>query len=347
MRAVYAEKFGGDDWLSNARVGDIDDPKPRSGWAMVRVAAAALNHHDLWTLKGVSSRKLESLQGLGCDAAGTVIAYAGDPPANAPALGSRVVVHAVVGCGNCSRCLDGDELHCSRMAILSDPPLPGTAAELVCVPARNLIALPDSVDFDTAACLPTAYLTAYRLVVTRAGVRAGQTMLVQGAGGGVATAAIQIGVLAGARVLATSRTDERRAWARQLGAAEAFDPALRPHREIAAAAGGEGVDAVIETVGEATWDLSLRSVRSGGTIAVAGATTGSAPPAQLNRIFWKHITVAGSTMGTRGELETLVQMCADGRLAPAVDSGWSLSQARDALARLASGEQRGKVLVRP
>lgn len=346
MLAVRAVRFGGDDPLANLEVGDVPDPAPGPGEVLVRVDAASLNHHDLWTLRGVGSRKFTEPQVLGCDAAGTVLAYGDGPPDDAVPAGSAVVVHSVIACGTCRACRGGEELLCPHVGILSEPPYPGTLAPLLVVPAGNILALPPGVDAVTAACLPTAYLTAYHMLFGRAELRPGQRVLVQGATGGVATAAILIGVAAGLTVYATSRDEARRETALRLGAAAVFGTDRDATKAVLALSGG-GVDAVIETVGEATWEMSLRVTRAGGTIVVSGATSGANPPAQLNRVFWRHLTVAGSSMGTRGELRRLVELCAGGRLHPLVDSVRPLADARSAFEALLAGNQRGKLVLRP
>ncbi|MBJ7608360.1 MAG: zinc-binding dehydrogenase [Candidatus Dormibacteraeota bacterium] len=347
MLAVRAVRYGGDDPLANLEVSEIADPTPRAGEVLLAVDAASLNHHDLWTLRGVGSRPLSEPQVLGCDAAGTVLAYGdGDVAEGCPAIGARVVVHSVLSCGHCTACRCGDELHCPRVGLLSEPPYPGTLAELLVVPSRNLIPLPDGLDMITAACLPTAYLTAYRMLVVRGGLRAGMRVLVHGATGGVASAAILIGRAAGLTVYATSRDEAKRAAAVELGATAAFATDRDAVKQVIAATGG-GVDVVLDTVGEATWDFSLRVLRAGGTVVVSGATTGPNPPAQLNRIFWRQLTIAGSSMGTRDELARLVELCAAGRLQPWVDSVRPLGKAADAMRALIAGDRRGKLVLTP
>lgn len=347
MLAVRAARYGGDDPLANLEVTEVPDPTPSPGEALVEVIAASLNHHDLWTLRGIGSRRLEHPQVLGADAAGTVLAYGdGEVPAGAPAVGASVVVHGVMTCGHCPACRSGDELHCPEVGLLSEPPYPGTLAERLVVPVGNLLPLPDSVDAITAACLPTAYLTAYRMLFVRGGMRAGQRVLVHGATGGVASAAILLGVAGGLTVYATSRDEAKRAAAVELGAAAAFATDRDAVKAVIRATEG-GVDAVLDTVGEATWDFSLRVTRPGGTIVVCGTTSGPNPPAQLNRVFWRQLTIAGSTMGTREELTRVVQLCAGGRLHPLVDSVRPLREAPSAFAALESGERRGKLVLTP
>ncbi|MHB8488886.1 MAG: zinc-binding dehydrogenase [Candidatus Dormibacteria bacterium] len=345
MLAVYASAVGGDDPLANLAVGDLPTPVPRPGWALVRVRAASLNHHDIWTLRGVSSGPVTPPQILGCDAAGEVAAYGGEPPPGAPEVGARVVVYPIITCGQCAACLGDDTLGCRAFRMLSEAPLAGALAEYVEIPVTNLVTLADQVSFADAACLPTAYLTAYRALFVRAGLRPGMSVLVQGASGGVATACILLGRLAGITVYATSRDEAKRALAVDLGAEAAFPVERETARAVVGATGGIGVDAVVDTVGEPTWDLSLRAVRPGGVIVVPGATAGANPPAQLNRIFFRSVSIAGTTMGTRGELRRLVDLTATGALRPLIGSTHRLSEAPAAFAEMAAGDLRGKIVL--
>jgi len=347
MLAAYAARTDRDNPLAALEIGDRPLPEPPPGWALVRVAGASLNHHDLWTLRGVSSRPVEPPQVLGCDVAGTVAGYGPERPPDAPAEGTRVVAHSVIGCGACVACRDLEPLFCRDFAMYSEGPFQGTLAEYVPVPAGNLIALPDSVGFAEAACLPTAYLTAYRMLFTRAGLQPGDTALVHGAAGGVATATILLARAAGIDVIATSRDAAKRDVALSLGARAAVGTDRDGSKQVAALTGGRGVDAVVETVGEATWDFSLRAVRIDGTVVVAGATSGFNPPAQLNRVFWRHTRILGSTMGTRAELVKLVALVASGTLRPLIGGTFPLAEARGAFEQLAAGEMRGKLVVLP
>jgi NADPH:quinone reductase-like Zn-dependent oxidoreductase len=343
--AAYAAGVGWDDPLANLAVGDQPAPVPRPGWATVRVCAASLNHHDLWTLRGVSTRPVVPPQILGCDAAGTVAAYGGDVPPGAPPVGARVVVHAPVTCGQCAACHGGDELSCRAPLMLSEPPLPGTLAEYVATPAANLIPLPDGVEYAVAACLPTAYLTGYHALFARARLAPGMSLLVHGAGGGLPSAAILLARLGGITVFATSRDEAKRRFAMDLGATAVFAPERETARALITATGGIGVDAVLETVGEPTWELSLRAVRPGGTVVVSGATGGPNPPALLQRIFIRHLTIAGSSMGTRAELRRLVDLCASGALTPVIGSRHRLGDAAAAFGEMHRGEVRGKIVI--
>jgi NADPH:quinone reductase-like Zn-dependent oxidoreductase len=320
MLAAHATGIDRDDPLAVLAVGDRPEPAVPDGWEVVEVRAACLNHHDIWTLKGVGVRPEHIGTPLGTDAAGVT------------ADGREVVVHAVLGTAGPGE----DETLAPDLHLLSEAGVSGTHARRVAVPARNLLPKPEGLSFAEAACLPTAYLTAYRMLFGRARLRPGDRVLVQGAGGGVATAALVLGVAAGLVVYVTSRSEEKRARALALGAAAAVAPGERlPDR----------VDAVLETVGAATWDHSLKSLRPGGCIVVSGATSGGDPPAQLARVFWRGLSVLGTTMGTRDELLACMRMLAATGARPVVDSVHDLADAATAYARLAAGEVFGKVVL--
>jgi NADPH:quinone reductase-like Zn-dependent oxidoreductase len=318
MFAVSAVRFSDDDPLSCLELGERPEPIAKDGWVTVEVKAASLNHHDIWTLRGVGLKESALPMILGTDAAGV------DPD------GNEVIVHALIGDPD----YRGDETFDPRRTLLSEKH-PGTFAEQVVVPRRNLVPKPAQLSMAEAACLPTAYLTAYRMLFTRGALSPGATVLVQGAGGGVATACILLGHAAGLRVWVTSRDEAKRARALELGADAAFETGARlPDK----------VDAVMETVGEATWAHSMRSLKPGGTIVISGATSGFAPPADLTRLFFLQMNVLGSTMGTRDELEQLAQFLANTGVKPLVDSEFPLAGAKDGFARMHSGEVFGKVV---
>jgi NADPH:quinone reductase-like Zn-dependent oxidoreductase len=290
-----------------------------AGWVRVRVRAATLNHHDLWSLRGVGLKHELLPMVLGTDAAGVDDA------------GNEVIVHCVIA----SDGFDGDETLDPRRSILSER-FPGTLAPAVWVPARNLVPKDPALSWAEAASLPTAYLTAYRMLFTAGELRPGQTVLIQGAGGGVATAAILLGRAAGLRVWVTGRDPGRRARAVELGAHQAFEAGARLP---------EQVDAVIEVVGQATWAHSLKALRPGGVAVVAGATTGDAPPADLSRVFFRALRVHGVTTGTRAELAALQSFLVGSGIRPAIDSTRPMAHAAEAFARLASGQAFGKVVL--
>ncbi len=344
MLAVYATAGGGDDPLANLEVGERPPPEPPPGFVRVRVGAASLNHHDLWTLRGIGAGPITYPRILGCDAAGTVDVYGPGTPQTLPP-GSAVICHSVITCGSCEACLGPDESLCRQFAILSDGPYEGAMAEYAVVPARNCLAIPGHLNVAEAACLGTTYLTAYRMLYTRARSRPGDTVLIQGAGGGLATAAEALALAGGLRVIVSSRDPQRRAAALARGAHHAVEPGRAAAAAVLALTRGRGVDAVLETVGEATWATSLRAVRPGGTVVVAGATTGANPPADLARVFWRQLVVCGSTMGTWAEFRTLLALVDTRRLVPLVDTVLPLRSAAEAFRRLAAGDVTGKLVL--
>jgi NADPH:quinone reductase-like Zn-dependent oxidoreductase len=319
MLAAYAARQSAEDPLSGLEVGEIDSPAVPDGWVRVRVRVAALNHHDVWSLRGVGlpSDRLPMI--LGCDAAGVL-----DD-------GTEVLVHAVISDPSWL----GDETMDPRRSLLSEV-YPGTLAEEVWVPARNVVHKPRDLSFEYAACLPTSWLTAYRMLFTNSGVTPGGSVLVQGAGGGVATALIQLGSAAGYRMFVTSRDEAKAERALELGAVEAVATGERLSTRV---------DAVMETVGAATWSHSVNSLHPGGTIVISGATSGDAPArAELTKIFFKQLRVIGSTMGSRTELERLTQLVTTARIEPAIDSIHPLKDAAVGFAAMARGDVVGKIL---
>ncbi|MBO0767771.1 MAG: zinc-binding dehydrogenase [Solirubrobacterales bacterium] len=318
MLAVYAQSMNPDDPLSGLAVGERPEPVPAEGWATVSVRAASLNHHDVWSLKGVGLDEGRLPMILGADAAGV------------DAEGNEVIVHSVIPSDDWL----GDETLDPGRSLLSEKHQ-GTLAERVVVPRRNLVPKPPELSWAEAACLPTAWLTAYRMLFSRGNVRPGQTVLVQGAGGGVATALIVLGTRAGARVWVTSRSESGRELALSLGADAAFESGARlPER----------VDWVMETVGRATWSHSMKSLKPGGSVVISGATSGDATPAQLSRVFFLQLSVIGSTMGTRSELEQLIRFCVERDIRPVIDRELPLSQAREGFSAMASGDIHGKIV---
>ncbi len=319
MRAVYANAQSTDDPLAGLVVGERPEPEVPPGWTRVHVRAVSLNHHDLWSLQGVGLPADRLPMILGCDAAGV------DDD------GNEVVVHAVVS----SPEWRGDETEDPKRSLLSEVHQ-GTLADQVVVPARNVLPKPAELSFEQAACLPTAWLTAYRMLFTKSAVAPGGTILVQGAGGGVATALLSLGAAAGYRMWATSRDEGKRAKALELGADQAFESGARlPER----------VDAVMETVGAATWSHSLKSLRPGGRVVISGATSGAMPPADLNRVFFLQLRVVGSTMGTLDELRRLLRFCAVREVRPVIADTLPIDAAADAFARMHAGDVFGKFVL--
>ncbi len=318
--AAYAARSSAHEPLSALEIGERPEPEPPAGWATVLLTTAGLNHHDVWSLRGVGLPPDRLPMILGCDGAGL------------DEDGNEVIVHAVIASDGWT----GDETLDPRRTLLSELH-DGTLAEKVAVPRANLVPKPSEMSWQTAACLSTAWLTAYRMLFTNAGLTPGATVLVQGAGGGVATALVQLGSAAGYRMWVTSRDEAKGAKALDIGADRAFESGARlPER----------VDAVMETVGAATWSHSVNALNPGGTIVICGATSGDAPAkAELTKIFFKQLRVIGSTMGTRSELERLAKFVASQGIQPVIDSVFPLAGARDGFARLVDGEVFGKVVL--
>ncbi|MEH3033799.1 MAG: zinc-binding dehydrogenase [Aeromicrobium erythreum] len=319
MFAVYAGQITPDDPLAGLVVGEQPEPEVPDGWTTVTVKAASINHHDVWSLRGVGLREESLPMILGCDAAGL------------DEDGNEVIVHAVISDPEWR----GDETLDPRRSLLSEKH-PGTFAERVAVPRRNVVPKPEGLTMAEAACLPTAWLTAYRMLFTQSDLKQGDTVLVQGAGGGVATALITLARAAGLRVLATSRDEDKRAKALEIGAHEVFESGARLPVKV---------DAVMETVGAATWSHSVRSTRPGGTIVISGATSGDAPPAELTRIFFQQMRVHGSTMGTRDELHRLAQFLDVTGTKPLIDRELPMEQAAEGLQAVVDGSVFGKIVL--
>ncbi|HEY8371767.1 MAG TPA: zinc-binding dehydrogenase [Pseudonocardiaceae bacterium] len=318
MFAVYAAEPKPENPLSALVVGERPDPQVPDGWVPVRVRAASLNLHDIWTLRGVGIKPDQFPMILGCDGAGVL------PD------GTEVVIYPVVG----DPTWEGDPTEDPRRTLLTEK-YQGTFADTVVVPRSNVLPKPESLSFAEAACLGTAWLTAYRMLFVKSGLRPGQTMLVQGASGGVATALIQMGRAAGFRVWATGRTEEKRALAEKLGAHRAFEPGARlPER----------VDAVFETVGRATWSHSVKCLKPGGTLVTSGATTGDATATELQRIFFLQLRVVGSTMGTRRELSDLMSFLNLTRVRPRIGLELPMERAAEGFRAMLDGETSGKIV---
>lgn len=322
MFAVYASSFAprdAADPLAGLVLGERPEPVAPDGWTTITVKAASLNHHDLWSLAGVGLRSEALPMILGCDAAG----YDED--------GNEVVVHAVVSDPEWK----GDETFDPKRSLLSERHQ-GTFADKVIVPRRNVVAKPASMTFAEAACLPTAWLTAYRMLFTQGNLKPGDTVLVQGAGGGVATALITLARAGGLTVLATSRDESKRARALEIGAHEVFESGARLPVKV---------DAVMETVGRATWSHSIRALRPGGKIVISGTTSGpQLDDAELTRIFFLQLQVIGSTMGTRDELASLVRLLDATGTKPLVDRTIEMTEARAGFEAMAQGDLFGKIV---
>ena len=322
MLAVSCVSQSEDDPLSGLVVGDQPEPEPREGWVRVSLRASALNHHDLWSLRGVGLAPDRLPMILGGDGAGVLD------------NGDEVVVHSVIGDPAAG---GGDETLDPKRTLLSEL-YPGTLAEEVLVPERNVVPKPAALSFEEAACIPTAWLTAYRMLTTRSGLEGPATVLVQGAGGGVATAAIVLAKALGHTVFCTSRHATKRQQAEGCGADASFETGARLPTKV---------DVVVETVGQATWSHSLRSLRPGGRIVVSGATSGPNPPSDLNRVFFLQLEVVGSTMGTRDELVDLLSLLETTGARPVIQDVRPLADARSAVQEMADGDAFGKFVLIP
>jgi NADPH:quinone reductase-like Zn-dependent oxidoreductase len=318
MFAVYAAEPNPDAPLDALVVGERPDPDVPDGSVTVHVEAASLNMHDLWTLRGVGIKKEQFPMILGCDGAGRL-----DD-------GSEVVIYPVFGDAS----IAGDETLDPRRHMLTERHQ-GTFADVVVIPARSAVPRPAGLSAAQAAVMGTAWLTAYRMLFVKSGLRPGQTMLVQGASGGVATALVQLGRAAGMQVWVTGRSEEKRALAQRLGAHAVFPSGERlPAR----------VDAVFETVGDATWAHSMRALRPGGVIVVSGATSGANPSADLQRLFFLQLRVVGSTMGTRDELADLLTFVTNAGIQPEIGLELPLERAEEGFRAMEAGDTGGKIV---
>ena len=330
MKAVRFHEHGGPEVL---RYEDAPDPQPAEGRAIVRVRACALNHLDLWERRGLDRVKLPLPHISGADVAGEVLE-----------TGQRVMLQPGVRCGACAACRRGDDNQCVRYDVLglrSD----GGYAELISVPLENLIPIPATLDFITAAAFPLTFLTAWHMLVTRGRLGEGDVVLVLAGGSGVGQAAIQLARHFGARVFATS-APEKAERTRALGAEQVFDHySVDFSKEVRRLTDGRGVDIVVEHVGEATWDRSVRALATGGRLVTCGATTGFAASLDLRHLFARQLSLLGCYMGRFAELDSAAQLLFDGRVTPVIDEVFPLERAADAQRRLENKDQFGKVVL--
>lgn len=341
MRAVAIRAYGA---LDQVAVLDLPRPRPaQPGDVVVAVKAAALNHLDLFVIAGLPGVTHAFPHILGCDAAGVVEAVG--PGVARVKPGDRVMINPGLSCGRCDFCEAGEQSMCHRFGVLGEH-VTGTFAEAVLVPERNLAPLTREVAWAEAAAYPLATLTAYRMLATRAAVRPGETVLIWGIGGGVALAGLQIAKRLGARVIVTSSSDAKLERARSMGA-----DAVVNHRTgdvvtaVRAFGAGRGVNVVLETVGQQTWETSLRCLARGGRVVTCGGTSGHQLSLDVRRLFWHHWTILGSTMGSHREFAEIAHLFDGRRLGAVVDSTFPLAEARSAFERLAAGGQFGKIVL--
>jgi NADPH:quinone reductase-like Zn-dependent oxidoreductase len=341
MRALTLTGIGGLEYLA---VRDVPAPELRADDdVLVRVRCAALNRIDLWMTGGLPNIRPVFPHIVGSDGAGEVAAVG--PAARGWRPGDRVLINPGISCGHCGACETGEESLCARFGILGEH-LPGTAAELVVVPAANLGRVPQGMSWSEAAAFPLATLTGWHMLTARARLQAGETVLIWGVGGGVGMAALQIAVLLGARAIVTSGSDDKLEQAARLGAPlgvnhRTGDVVTAVRRETA----GRGADVVVDCVGEATWTNSQRALRRGGRLVVCGATTGPMVSLDLRRLFWHQWSILGSTMGSHREFTDIVRLAHEGRLWPVVDSVVPLEEGAAAYGRMQRGEQTGKLVI--
>ncbi len=342
MRAVRVRRHGGLDALVWE---DMPDPVPGPTEVLVRVRACGVNHLDLWVRRGVPGHEFPLPLIPGCDIAGEVSGM-GEAVAGVE-IGSKVLVAPGFGCGRCEPCSLGNDHLCRHYGIMGET-RDGGYAPWVVVPARLLLDLPEGLSFEEGAAFPLAFLTAWHMLVVRAEVQPGERVLVQAAGSGVGSAAVQIACLLGARVIATAGTDAKLERAAELGAEDTinYNEADFPE-EVSRLTNKRGVDVVVEHVGQATWDGSVRCLAKGGRLVTCGATTGPVGDLHLPRLFFKSLSILGSTMGSRGELHRIVQLMEQRKLHPVVDRVLDLEEVREAHRILEDREAFGKIVLRP
>ena len=342
MKALAFHEHGGIDKL---KYQDVPDPKPGAGDVLVRVKAAALNHLDLFVREGMPGLKLPLPFWSGCDIAGEVVEVGAAVPD--VKVGDRVAVNPNLHCGRCEYCQKGQHSLCVSYGILGEH-AHGGLAELVKVDGRKVLTLPDRVKYEDAAAFVLVNMTAWRMLVSQARLRAGEDLLIIGVGGGVSSTGVQIGKLCGARVWVTSSSDEKLERARALGADECINYAKDDWvKAIAQKTGRRGVDVVLENVGAATWPGAIRALAKGGRLVTCGGTSGPICETDVRQVFWKQVSIIGSTMATNGEFAEVMAQLFRGRLKAIVDSVMPLKDGVAAQERLAAGKQFGKIVLTP
>jgi NADPH:quinone reductase-like Zn-dependent oxidoreductase len=343
MRAICIREFGG---IDKIKLENLPDPKPGPGEALLRVKAAALNHLDLWVRRGRPGLTLKDAHVLGSDGAGVVAALGPGCEGLAVKPGDEVLLNPAVSCLRCEACLRGMQSECAHFRLIGFQ-LQGTYAELAVVPALNLFPKPPNLSWEEAAALPLAHMTAFRMLAVRAQVQPGDTVLIHGIGGGVALAGLQLALLMGASVLVTSSSDAKLALAKKLGARDGLNYKTTPDvgAAVKALTGGRGVDVVFDTAGTATLAASMAALRRAGRIVTCGITSGAETTINLQQLYWNHLSLLGSTMGSMDDLRRLVRLAADRSLKPVIDRVFPLDQAAAATARMEAGEQCGKIVL--
>jgi NADPH:quinone reductase-like Zn-dependent oxidoreductase len=342
LRALTISAHGGTDKLEYRT--DVPDPEPQSGEVRVRIHAAALNHLDVFTLAGLPGITITPSWVMGADGAGIIDKIGTD--VSTVSIGDRVAINPGLSDRTCEYCKDGEQSLCVKFRLLGEHH-PGTFADYAVVPVQNVRRIPETVSFDTAAAFTLATLTAWRMLVTRARVKEGEDVLIWGIGGGVAQAAMRIALSRGARVWVTSGSDEKLERARELGAHETINHRTSSvGKEVRSRTGKRGVQVVVDSVGESTWNDSLISLGRGGRLVTCGGTSGPMVQTDIRRLFWNQWTIMGSTMGNDAEFEQILSELSLGNLVPVIDSVFDLSDGKAAFDRMAHAEQFGKIVLR-
>jgi NADPH:quinone reductase-like Zn-dependent oxidoreductase len=340
MKSVFLRAHGGNEVLE---YGDLPAPEPGAGQVRVSIRAAALNHLDIFVRDGIPGVTLPQIPGA--DGAGVVDAVGAGVEGLAP--GDRVLLQPGLYCNACEFCLAGEQSLCVKYGIVGEH-APGTFAEEVVVPARNLFPIPERLSFEQAAAFPLVYQTAWRMIVTRAAVRPGETVLIHGGGGGVGGATLEVARLLGARVFATTSGEEKAARLSEAGAEIVLDYGkVDVAKEIRSRTAKRGVDVVVDCVGEKTWMTSLKCAANGGRIVTCGATSGPNPKEEIRLIFWKQLSILGSTMSNEREFRAMLSAVGAGKLSARIDSVFAFSRVREAYERMENGGHHGKIILVP
>jgi NADPH:quinone reductase-like Zn-dependent oxidoreductase len=341
MKAVVITEHGE---LDKLKLADIAKPRPAAGEVLVQIKSAALNHLDIWVRKGRRGVTLQMPHILGSDGAGVVSEVGAG--VEGIAVGDEVLLNPGLSCGKCEYCARGEQSECVSFTIVGMG-RQGTFAEYVTVPSGNVYRKPVHLSFDEAAALPLVYVTAWRMLMAKAGLKPGQTLLIHGIGGGVAMAALQLAKLAGAVVIATSSSDEKLKRAEQSGADHRINYKTS---DVASAVrditGGRGVDVVLETVGAATWPIDFACVRRGGKIVICGVTGGPGAETNLQALYWNQVTIMGSTMGSNDDFRGMLSTVSAAKLEPVIDSVFPFDRFREAISRMEQGAQFGKIVLK-
>ncbi|MBN2230405.1 MAG: zinc-binding dehydrogenase [Candidatus Thorarchaeota archaeon] len=346
MKATVFHKHGSPEVLSYE---DYDDPQVTSNQILIQVKAVALNHLDLFVRSGIPGLNLEMPHILGSDISGVVVEL-GKNVQNSFQIGQQVIIDPGISCGICEFCIRGEQSLCPSYGILGEH-YRGGYAELLAIDAKNVVPIPGDAPLDivNAAAVPLTLMTAWRMLISKAQIQPGDDLLIIGIGGGVALAGLQIAKTAGARVIVTSSSNSKLERAKELGADIVINHNEMPdyHKEIGRLTKNRGVDVVLDSVGQATWTRSLRSLRKGGRLVTCGATSGPNAETNINSVFWRQLEILGSTMGSRDELRTALKLVWNGKIHPVVDRVLPLSKAREAHELLERGEQFGKLVLTP